>query len=75
MVPIEDDPAAQARVRRAVNRALLPPLFLVAFACLLDRSNLAFASLQASVALGQSRGSSVQEATVGRRERRAGQCS
>lgn len=40
------DAAQQAAVLRRTNAHLLPPLFLVSFACQLDRSNLAFAALQ-----------------------------
>lgn len=35
-----------AALRRRVNRRCLPPLFLVAMACQIDRSNLAYAALQ-----------------------------
>ncbi|KAL4423008.1 hypothetical protein ABPG77_005488 [Micractinium sp. CCAP 211/92] len=37
-----------AAIRRRVNWHCLPPLFLVALACQLDRSNLAYAALQLS---------------------------
>ncbi|KAL4451937.1 hypothetical protein ABPG75_007599 [Micractinium tetrahymenae] len=40
-----------AAVQRRVNRRCLPPLFLVALACQIDRSNLAYAALQLSADL------------------------
>lgn len=40
-----------AAVRRRVNWRCLPPLFLVALACQIDRSNLAYAALQLSADL------------------------
>ena len=42
----------EARVRRAVFRKLLPPLFVLSLVCYLDRTNISYAALQMNRDLG-----------------------
>ena len=48
----EAEAAREARVRRAVFRKLLPPLFALSLVCYLDRTNISYAALQMNRDLG-----------------------